>query len=251
MTSPSPFLCLDLGNTTCRGAIWHQGKIYEERVIPTVDFCTGDNEWLQSWNHQGQVAFCSVVPKAKEILLNRVSSISTEIFCLTSESCPGLPIEYPRPCEIGSDRIANSYAVFKRYTLPAIVIDLGTATTFDVITQSGGYVGGVILPGPQGMLDYLSNQTALLPNIKLNQKPSCSQVIGKSTKMAMMNGIEHGYLPMINGIIDSISCELGQNGQVVKSIIETGGEAENFHIDGAIIHHNLTLDGLALACLSQ
>ena len=89
----------------------------------------------------------------------------SSVYQLTSNNQSILPISYPILEEIGSDRIANSIAAFKSFELPAIIIDLGTAATFDLITVDGGYEGGIIIPGPQGMLDFLGNHTALLPKL--------------------------------------------------------------------------------------
>ena len=131
------------------------------------------------------------------------------------------------------------------------MIDLGTATTFDVITAKGGYVGGVIVPGPQGMLDYLGNKTALLPKIILNHTNRNVPAIGKSTDLAIMSGLCYGYLPMLNGILEEIIIEFKKKGEVVRSIVQTGGEAKNYSISKANIHNSLTLEGLALAFIDE
>lgn len=245
-------LCLDLGNTTCRGGIWKNGKIYHERTIPTKDFARSLKNWIAGWDYPTKICYCSVVPEAEKALQSLFSeNKDTPFFCLSAASQRHLPIEYPRPNEIGSDRIANSYAVFKKYPLPAIVIDLGTATTFDVITAKGGYIGGVIVPGPQGMLDYLGNRTALLPKILLTDTDRTVPAIGKSTDLAIMSGLYHGYLPMLNAILKEIVEELKSIGEAVKTVVQTGGEAKNYLISGAKIHPSLTLDGLALACIGE
>ncbi len=247
-----PLLCLDLGNTTCRGGIWDGNKIIRERTLTTKEFCLNAKKWLDAWHHHGNISYCSVVPEAEEVLTSIYSdNVSCKLFGLTSQNQTFLPISYPHPEEIGSDRIANSYAVFKKYSLPAIVIDLGTATTFDVILGKEGYIGGVIVPGPQGMLDYLANKTALLPKLDLKQEERIVPAIGKSTNTAMMSGLCYGYMPMLNGIIQAISKEITISSQSSLSIIQTGGEAKNFLVRGSILHNSLTLEGLALAYLNE
>ena len=248
MNENAPLLCIDIGNTTCRGAVWSDGKFIQQKVIRTNDFFTSADKWLSGWLHKGNLCYCSVVPKAEKILHQALKF--TEFgnsFSLDAENQSFLPISYPIPSEIGADRIANSYATFKRYPLPAVVIDLGTATTFDVILKKQGYVGGVIVPGPQGMLDYLGNRTALLPNVNVPRKIQEGSAIGESTQQAMISGLSHGYLPMLKGILRSISNDIELRGEKIASTIQTGGESKNFLLEGAIVNHTLTLEGLALA----
>jgi type III pantothenate kinase len=249
-TVPS-ILCLDIGNTTCRSGIWSGDKISQQQTVSTKDFKENLPNWLMAWKNIKQIAFCSVVPDAEKLLMHHLESVTHETFRLTALNQTGLPVQYPKAEEIGSDRIANSYAVYQKYKLPAVVIDLGTATTFDVVTKSGGYRGGVILPGPQGMLDYLGSKTALLPKIELATASRNCRVIGQDTQTALMSGILHGYLPMLHGVLEAIKVELGKEDETIQSVIQTGGESKNFLIEGAIIDSTLTLDGLALACLAD
>ena len=249
--SQGPVLCIDIGNTTCRGGIWLDGKIQNESTISTVDFKMSAKEWLNGWNRYSFISYCSVVPKVEKLLLMHIDSKNVNMFGLTAQKQSFLPIQYPKPEEIGSDRIANCLPVYQNYQLPSVVIDLGTATTFDVVTQTGGYVGGVILPGPQGMLDYLGNKTALLPSIQLSESSKPFEAIGKDTQSALISGVKNGYLPMLNGVLKAVRTELEEKGETIKSIIQTGGESKNFQIDGAIIHPSLTLEGLALAFIEQ
>ena len=152
-----------------------------------------------AWKNIKQIAFCSVVPDAEKLLMCHLESDNHKTFRLTALNQSGLPVQYPKAEEMA--RIsANSYAVYQKYKHPAVVIDLGTATTFDVVTKSGGYRGGVILPGPQGMLDYLGSKTALLPKIELATASRNCRVIGQDTQTALMSGILHGYLPMLHGV---------------------------------------------------
>jgi len=246
-----PILCIDMGNTTCRSGVWSDGGISQEKTVSTNEFKSCVGTWIDEWKGKGKIAFCSVVPEAEKCLQLQLDSRNLQAFRLTALNQSLLPVKYPKPEEIGADRIANSFAVFQKYDLPAVVIDLGTATTFDVVTESDGYKGGVILPGPQGMLDYLGNKTALLPQVELTKISRSGRAIGQNTQAALVSGIIHGYLPMIQGVLGAIKSELEQEGEILQSVVQTGGESKNFHLEGATIHPNLTLEGLALACLEQ
>jgi len=244
-------LCIDIGNTTCRLGAWEDGAIGKQASIPTSQFAAAPELSLASWKHIKQISYCSVVPEAEKSLQAAFgSSTEHKIFSLTADNQFTLPIDYPSLKEIGSDRIANSYATFKKYKLLAVVIDLGTATTFDVITETG-YAGGVIVPGPQGILDFLGTRTALLPH--LNYLDCCQKInaIGKSTKEAILSGLQFGYLPMLKGILDSIAKEICSSQKRRISVIQTGGECERFLMEDAILDKALTLEGLAMAYFDQ
>ena len=246
-----PILCLDLGNTTCKIGIWKNGKISKERIIPTHVFVDSDQPWLNEWSQQDGIAYCSVVPSAESALLKTLASRKVTPYCLTSFTQSILPIEYPTPKEIGADRIANAIAVNQNFDLPAVVIDLGTATTFDVVTEKGGYEGGVIVPGPQGMLDFLGNNTALLPSLRLSPSETLVDPIGKSTYGAIQSGLDFGYPAMLQGILNALEEQLKEKHGKIKSLIQTGGESNHFQIQGSSICPSLTLEGLALAFANQ
>ncbi len=128
----------------------------------------------------------------------------------------GLNIIMDNPKTVGSDMIVDAVAVVKEYPLPAIVIDMGTATTMSVVDQKGNYIGGVIFPGLRVSLDSLSSKAAQLPSISLEIP---KKVIGKNTIDCMRSGIMYGSAGMIDGIIDRMEAELGKT----PSVIATGG----------------------------
>ena len=128
----------------------------------------------------------------------------------------GLNIIMDNPKTVGSDMIVDAVAVVKEYPLPAIVIDMGTATTMSVVDQKGNYIGGVIFPGLRVSLDSLSSKAAQLPSISLEIP---KKVIGKNTIDCMRSGIMYGSAGMIDGIIDRMEAELGET----PSVIATGG----------------------------
>ena len=244
-------LCLDLGNTTCKIGIWKNGKISKERIIPTHTFVNSELPWLNEWSQKDGIAYCSVVPNAESSLLKALVSRKLSPYSLTASTQSILPIGYPKPEEIGADRIANAIAVYQNFDLPAVVIDLGTATTFDVVTANGGYEGGVIIPGPQGMLDFLGNNTALLPTLRLSPDKTLVDPIGKSTCGAIQSGLNFGYPAMLQGILNALEEQLEQKHGKIKSLIQTGGESNHFQIQGSSICPYLTLEGLSLAFANQ
>ena len=128
----------------------------------------------------------------------------------------GLNIVMDNPKTVGSDMIVDAVAALREYSLPVIIIDMGTATTMSVVDQKGNYIGGVILPGLRVSLDSLSSKTAQLPSISLDIP---QKIIGKNTIDCMRSGIMYGSAGMIDGILDRMEDELGQSATVVA----TGG----------------------------
>ncbi len=154
----------------------------------------------------------------------------------------GIPIRYENPKEVGADRVVNAVAGIQRYGTPLICIDFGTATTFDVISDAGEYLGGAILPGVAISLDALFNRTAKLPQIELSLP---KRVIGKNTVESMQSGIVYGVIGQVNELVRRIKEELGQESKVVA----TGGLASVIGplcpvVDG--VDPLLTLEGLRL-----
>jgi len=145
----------------------------------------------QQWD---AVYLCSVVPEKAQVIESSLADISDKPFKkLTYKSKLGMGIDYPNPEQIGADRLANGIAASTLYPSPCIIIDFGTAVTFDVISN-GSYQGGVIAPGLGAMTDYLANKTALLPKISLREPNSA---IGKSTEKAMDIGAVYGYRGLV------------------------------------------------------
>jgi len=163
---------------------------------------------------------------------------------LTAKTAVGIGIEYPKPKSIGTDRLANAIAVKHHFGAPAIVVDFGTAVTFDVVNQHGNYIGGIIAPGLAAMTDYLHEKTALLPRIKIRE---VSQVVGKSTKQAMLIGAVHGYRGLVSELIAELRRELRTRR---LPVVATGGYAKLIasKLPGiTAVEPLLTLEGLRLA----
>jgi type III pantothenate kinase len=157
----------------------------------------------------------------------------------------GIPILIDNPAEVGADRIVNSIAAFAAYGgkgLPIIVVDFGTATTFDAVSAKGEYLGGIICPGPQVSADALFQRAAKLPRIEV-RKPA--RVIGTNTVAAMQSGTFWGYVDMVEGLVRRMKLELG--GAAV--VVATGGLASIVAPESMMIEHvdqELTLRGLRL-----
>ena len=130
----------------------------------------------------------------------------------------GMPVHYDNPAEVGADRIVNAVAAFDKYGGPCVVVDFGTATTFDCVSAKGEYLGGVICPGIGISADALFERTARLPRVEI-RKPS--RVIGSNTVASLQSGLYYGYLGLMDGILERLRAELGSETQVIA----TGGLA--------------------------
>jgi type III pantothenate kinase len=130
----------------------------------------------------------------------------------------GMPVHYDNPAEVGADRIVNSVAAFEKFGGPCIVVDFGTATTFDVVSPRGEYMGGVITPGIGISADALFEHTARLPRVDIRKPPS---VVATNTVNSLQAGLYYGYLGLIDGILERLIAELGGDVKVVA----TGGLA--------------------------
>jgi len=130
----------------------------------------------------------------------------------------GMPVHYDNPAEVGADRIVNGVAAFEKYGGPCIVVDFGTATTFDVVSPKGEYLGGVITPGIGISADALFERTARLPRVDIRRPPT---VIATNTVNSLQAGLYYGYLGLIDGILERLIAELGDEVKVVA----TGGLA--------------------------
>jgi type III pantothenate kinase len=154
----------------------------------------------------------------------------------------GMPVKYENPAEVGADRIVNGVAAFEKFGGPCLVVDFGTATTFDAISKKGEYLGGVIAPGIGISADALFERTARLPRVEI-RKPQ--RVVGTTTVGSLQSGLYYGYLGLVDGIIERVVAELGTETKVVA----TGGLAGLLSAGSKYITEVddlLTLDGLRI-----
>jgi len=182
------------------------------------------------------------VPK-KNSAVRKVAKRS-RILWLTPQIELGVGIDYPNPKTIGADRLANATAVAALYGCPAIVVDFGTAVTFDIVSVRRKYIGGVIAPGLESMTNFLYQRTALLPKLSLKEPHSA---VGRSTIEAMRSGAVIGYRGLVREIINRIKVERFPRKKI--HVIATGGYADLIakrlgEIDS--VHPNLTLEGLRI-----
>lgn len=154
----------------------------------------------------------------------------------------GMPVHYDNPAEVGADRIVNAVAAFEKYGGPCVVVDFGTATTFDCVSAKGEYLGGVICPGIGISADALFERTARLPRVEI-RKPA--RVIGSNTVGSLQSGLYYGYMGLIDGILELLLAELGPN----TNVTATGGFGTMIGPGSKYIKHVddfLTLDGLRI-----
>lgn len=188
------------------------------------------------------LAVASVVPRQRTALREmadrwfKVDTVIVEPGVRT-----GMPIHYDNPKEVGADRIADAVAAFERYGGPTIVIDFGTATTFEVVSECGEYLGGVILPGIEISLEALFARAALLPRVELVEPRS---VLAKNTVESVQSGVIYGFAAQVDGLCRRLEDELGP-----CRVVATGGLAGLIGPYSAAIEHHepwLTLEGLRI-----
>src|SRR5439155_4387419 len=166
-------------------------------------------------------AMCSVVPRATPRVRRAVRAAwKLSTLELSPKTLRGVGIDYPKPHSIGPDRLANAVAARHHFGAPVVVVDFGTAVTFDVVNARGNYVGGIIAPGLTAMTDYLHEKTALLPRIRICE---IKTAVGKSTEQAMLVGAVHGYRGLIRGLLLELKRELKTNR---LPVVATGGYAQ-------------------------
>ncbi|MCK5546514.1 MAG: type III pantothenate kinase, partial [Rhodospirillaceae bacterium] len=224
-------LAIDVGNTNIVFAIFDDGgNIAGQWRLSTIPEITADelSDWLDrelasveiEKNKISAAIISTVVPVMLGELKNLCQLYIGKDPMVVGEAGVNLGIDVlvDKPDEVGADRLVNAASVAANYNAPLIVVDFGTATTFDVIDENGNYAGGVIAPGINLSLEALHMATAKLPRVEV-AKPE--NVIGKATKPAMQSGIYWGYVSIIEGIVKRIKDELG----LEMDVIATGGLA--------------------------
>ena len=235
-------LLIDVGNGRTKFGLAKGEAIVEHRRCDTPGMTEARiREALGEWEFDIAV-LSSVVPSVVPVF---ESVLGAHLVVLRHQVPLGIGIRYPKPETIGADRLANAVALTHLHGAPGIVIDFGTAVTFDVVSADKHYVGGVIAPGLQLMTDYLHERTALLPHVDLHEPETA---IGQSTEGAILAGAAIGYRGMIHGILDDLRAELGASVEELK-LVATGGDAQ-WITDGMSetvhVEPDLTLQGLRL-----
>jgi type III pantothenate kinase len=247
------FLAIDIGNTNITLGLYE-----EDRLGPRWRLTTGQGKTADEYGaimtgifrHAGinperidTVAMASVVPPLTATFTDACTRyLRCEPMVIDGMSNTGVRIRYEDPSQVGADRVVDAAAAFKLYGGPACIIDFGTATTFDAISDEGEYLGGAIAPGLGIAADALFQRAAKLPKVDLQRPPTA---IGRNTSHSLQSGLLFGYVSLVEGMIDRFKDELGPKTRVIG----TGGLAEIIARETNAINILapwLTLDGLRI-----
>lgn len=235
------FLLIDNSNSFTKFALSSRETLGPVRKHATRELdAEGLHRVLRGWRFDA-VVMSSVVPLKGRLIARTLDD--WPLVEVNAKTKLGVGIDYPRPRSIGADRLANAAVAVPFFGAPVVVVDFGTAVTFDIIDHRKNYIGGVIAPGLEAMTDYLHQRTAQLPKITLLEPPSA---VGKSTKHAMLAGAVFGYRGLVREILAEIRRELGAR---KLKVVATGGYAELIAAgveEIQEVHPNLTLEGLRL-----
>ncbi len=246
-------LVIDVGNTNTVLGVFEGANLVVDWRLVTKQSQTADEYGILARNlfnlanievsKIGHIIIASVVPPLNSVLAEMAEKyFKVKPLFVEPGIKTGMPVLYDVPADVGADRIVNAVAAYEKYGGPAIVVDFGTATTFDAISASGQYLGGVIAPGPGISAEALFSRTARLPRVEIKAPP---RVIGTSTIGSIQSGIYYGYLGLIDGILGRMILDLGEK----TVVIATGGFAALFARESQGIQHideSLTLEGLRL-----
>lgn len=212
-------LAIDIGNTNIRLGIFNGS-----RLVRRYSFATDNDHYRYVLkrilkNHDVENAIvCSVVPKVAGTIGKYLAGLSgIRVYFVGRDIKVPLKNLYRDPGQVGQDRLVNAYAALDIFCAPLVIVDLGTAVTFDVVSKNKEYLGGMILPGLQASLDILALRGALLPQIKLGKPP---EFIGRNTKNSMLSGVVYGFTSLLEGVTGSIKEKIGKNAKVIG----TGGD---------------------------
>ncbi len=246
-------LAVDIGNTNMKFAVFDGEQILVSARLPTGESYspsdTAEYMCAELARHSIReadidgVSLCSVVPPLTT-MMERAAADTFGVAALDAKKVKhqGVTVDVDKPDGVGTDRIVNAAAAYGLYGGPGIVVDFGTATTFDVVTKDGVFIGGVIAPGITLASEALTRKAAQLPPI---EPVFPEKVIGRDTDQAMRSGLMYGYLGLMEGVIQRIRAEIGSDARVIA----TGGLVETIAEGTTIIDElepDLTLQGLRL-----
>lgn len=246
-------LVVDVGNTNTVLGLYDGDELVHHFRIRSVRGRTED-EYLVLMTTLVQLAgvdpeevdssiLASVVPALTDNLVRAVRrAFEHDILVVGPGIKTGMPILYENPREVGADRIVNAIAAYDRVRGGVIVVDFGTATTFDCISTRGEYIGGVIAPGISLSAEALFARAARLPKTEIVKPP---QALGRNTVHAMQSGLVFGYVAMVDGVVERLREEMGHP----VTVLATGGEARLIHSESRVIDEvdeHLTLEGLRI-----
>jgi type III pantothenate kinase len=238
---PSAFVLIDVSNSFTKIAFSTRQRVGRIHRLPTPELSARQLRTVLKQGTFRHVVAATVVPSKKAVVEEAVGGA----VCWVGPDVElGVGIDYPNPRSIGADRLANAAAAVVLHGAPSIVVDFGTAVTFDVISTEKNYIGGVIAPGLGVMTEYLHRRTALLPLIELRQPP---RAVGKSTDEAMLSGAVFGYRGLVREILAQIRREHFPRRRA--HVIATGGDAALIGSGVPLfdaVDPRLTLEGLRL-----
>jgi type III pantothenate kinase len=242
----SMILLVDVGNTSTTLGLWDGARVVRSGRVPTAQreaavVLAEVRRWLGR-RAVGDAVVSTVVPAVRPLWRKVCGALGVrQPLDVNHKLKLGVQLSYPHPEGIGADRLADAAAVVARYGAPAIVVDFGTATTFNVISARRGYIGGIIAPGLALMFDYLAERTALLPHLQLQATRGS---VGRSTAQAMQLGARWGYRGLTREILAELVRGLGEKR---VRLVATGGHAKRI-VRGArlglTVDSDLTLYGL-------
>ncbi|MBW1667503.1 MAG: type III pantothenate kinase [Deltaproteobacteria bacterium] len=246
--------CIDIGNTNTVLGVAAEDRILNHWRIRTEKDLTADEfgilinnlfraSGIRPENVKHMIVSCVVPPLLSTVEELAARYLNVKPMIVTSELNTGMPILYDNPKEVGADRIVNSVAAYEKYRTALVVVDFGTATTFDCVSQEGAYIGGAIAPGVTISCEALFLKASKLPRVEIFARPK--KVIAKDTVSSMNVGIVYGYAGLVDGIVNRIKKEAGCE----LKVIATGGLApliceESETID--VVEEFLTLEGLVI-----
>jgi len=237
-------LAIDIGNTNISCGVFKGSRLIEKFDIPSKKY--SDlllSKKLKNLPEISASVICSVVPKQTKVVSSSLFSLTGKLPLIIGKDLE-TPIKnlYHKPKQVGQDRLVNAYAASIFYKTPLVVVDSGTAVTFDIISGKNEYLGGLITPGMDMSLKALEEKTALLPKVKLTNPKT---LIGKDTKSSILSGIVFGTAELCNGIIRRIKKVIGK----ASLVIGTGGNIcriKKYSKTDIKIDKNLTLKGIYL-----
>lgn len=244
-------LAIDIGNTNITIGLFKGPRMVRKAKIATADRRSYRRKiaaFLGPLPFDGDVVISSVVPSALDALTRTLKGlVCGKVIVVGKDTIAPIRNRYRVKSQVGQDRLVNAFAAATLYGSPAVVIDFGTAITFDIVSKRGEYLGGLILPGIGISFTALYEKTALLPRVALSP---VSAIIGKDTKASMRGGILFGFGAMCDGLVARYRAILGPR----MRVIATGGNASlvrRYARSIRIVDSDLTLKGLVLIYASR
>lgn len=246
-------LAVDIGNTNIVFGLYRESSLQQTFRAETARSRTADEYGvllgqmlsLRGFDARSVAAaiVASVVPPLTDVMVEAIRhAFAREPVVVGPGTKTGIAVKYESPRDVGADRVVNAVAAFERFHSGVIVVDFGTATTFDCVSPKAEYLGGVIVPGVQVSLDGLLARAAKLSRIEVAAPP---RVVGRNTTHSLQSGIVHGYAALVDGLVGKLEREL----EFPCQIIATGGLARliaPFTERLTAVDENLTLDGLRI-----